>query len=439
MNKDKKILIVDDQEVSLSMAEYIISTEYTTVTAMSGPEAIKIYAKERPDMVLSDLRMPGMTGFELQLTLQGQYHEQIPFMFMTADADDETESLGFKNGAMDFIRKPFNPDILLRRIANILDTIEKIHGLKRAAVADPMTGLLNKASSKVEISALCQDGNGVLMIIDLDSFKPVNDLYGHSMGDAILIEFADIIRSAVRSTDVVGRIGGDEFVAYCQNIRSEDVIKGKAEYINKRIVEAAYRNMGADMQIPIGASIGCVKVPEEGNDYTILFQKADRALYNVKQNGKHGYAFYKDPSQEDDSKEEAVSDLRKLMTVLNERSRNRGAMLLPWESFQTIYQYLSRMVANYNTTAWILLFKLQAKGEIHYSKAEASEMLTDIIRSSLRLSDIVSTNRSGQCLVLLMESPRPSINVVTDRITRNWETGEAGDEYSLSFEIESIE
>ena len=129
----KKILIVDDMLVSLMMTENILATQYITVCANSAAEAIEKYRAEKPDMVLSDLRMPGMNGYELQLALQEEYHQVIPFMFMTADHDEETESKGFENGAMDFIRKPFRPDVLLRRIANILQTVEQIQGLKKYA------------------------------------------------------------------------------------------------------------------------------------------------------------------------------------------------------------------------------------------------------------------------------------------------------------------
>ena len=90
---------------------------------------------------------------------------------------------------------------------------------------DPMTGLLNKASSEFEISQLCQSAKGALLMIDLDSFKLVNDIHGHAMGDKILITFAEILRAVVRPIDVVGRLGGDEFIAFCQHVSDESVIE----------------------------------------------------------------------------------------------------------------------------------------------------------------------------------------------------------------------
>jgi putative two-component system response regulator len=94
---------------------------YITFCASSGQEAIEIYNRESPDMVLSDLRMPGMSGLELQQTLQKELQKTIPFMFMTADHDEDTESMGFENGAMDFIRKPFLPDLLVLRVRHAIE------------------------------------------------------------------------------------------------------------------------------------------------------------------------------------------------------------------------------------------------------------------------------------------------------------------------------
>lgn len=213
------------------MTAHILSTRYETICATNGEEAIEIYKKERPNMILSDLNMPGMSGFELQNTLQDMYCEQIPVMFMTADNSDDTESQGFENGAVDYIRKPFRADVLLKRVENILKNVEKIQGLKRAA-------------------------------------------------------------------DIVGRMGGDEFIAFCQYVSEEEVVAEKTKYINEELLKSAKEFMGEDMTIPLGASIGAVAVPDEGTDFLTLYQKADKALYNVKQNGKHGFAIYGEHQQE---------------------------------------------------------------------------------------------------------------------------------------------
>ena len=134
----KKILIVDDEKISLMMTNHILMTEYETVCASSGAEALYIYEKERPDLVLSDFRMPQMNGFELQRKIQEKFDDTVPFIFMTADRDEENESVGLQQGAVDFIHKPFRADVLLKRIGNILRMIEQISGLKKASATDPI-------------------------------------------------------------------------------------------------------------------------------------------------------------------------------------------------------------------------------------------------------------------------------------------------------------
>ena len=120
-----KILVVDDEEMMLMMARRILSTKYEVITATSGEEAIEIFEQEHPDMVLSDLMMPEMDGYELHRILQEKSGEVVPMMFMSANEGDESEIKGFEVGAEDYIRKPLRPDVLLRRVGIIIDHLDK--------------------------------------------------------------------------------------------------------------------------------------------------------------------------------------------------------------------------------------------------------------------------------------------------------------------------
>lgn len=432
-----KILIVDDEKISLRMTDHILSSEYTTICAGNGRDAIELYKTEKPDLVLSDLRMPEIDGFTLQKTLQEECGKQIPFMFMTADKSDETESRGFAIGALDFIRKPFRADVLLKRVSNIIKNVEQIQGLKKAAVTDPMTGLLNKASSQEEIDLLVKSHAGALMMIDLDSFKPVNDIYGHDMGDKVLIRFAEILRSAIRSTDLAGRMGGDEFVIFCQNILDEEVIAEKAEYINKQILISAKEFMGQDMTIPLGASIGCALAPDEGKDFLTLFKKADKALYNVKQNGKHGYEIYRDHQKASSDQSNDANGLSTAMMLMSERSPGKGALLLPPEKFKTIYQFLSRVVNNYHKHIHVMLYSVIPE-EKDVDLETAVEEFTSTIQSSLRQSDVITRQGKNQVMILLMKALQSDIEIVTERIEMNWESRELSSLCKISYEVSEI-
>ena len=430
----KKILIVDDEPVSLMMTEHILSTSYQTITAASGEEAIPLYEKEHPQMVLSDLRMPGISGLELQSTLEKKYNMQIPFMFMTADHDDDIESKGFENGAMDFIRKPFRSDVLLRRVDNILQTVEKLHILKSAAQTDQLTGLLNKTSAAQEIGFLTRSAEGVLMIVDLDSFKLVNDLYGHSAGDEILIAFADIIKRAVRSSDIVGRIGGDEFITFCLNVTDDSVLAEKSRFINEQLVSEARRILGEDMNIPLGASLGCVYAPEEGGDYNELFKKADKALYFVKQNGKHGYNVYRNEESEVNAENGQTSDIQNIITIFSERNLGKGALVLPTEKFRLLFQFLIRINKNYSPSVWIVLFTLTDK---EGNKPPCEEFM-ETLSSSLRQSDLITQSGKNQVVLLLMKMESYDIASVIDRIMENWKGNDKSAQTEITYELDVL-
>ena len=415
----KKILIVDDMIVSLMMTENMLAGEYETVCAQSAQEAMEAYRTEKPDMILSDFRMPGMTGYDLQIALQNEFHKKIPFMFMTADKSDEVESKGFDNGAMDFIRKPFKPEVLLRRVANILKMVDEIQDLKKTSSTDKLTGLFNKGASEEELKKVCKKSHGSLMMIDLDSFKLVNDIHGHAMGDKILIAFADILRAAMRSTDLIGRMGGDEFVAFCHGVHEPSAIASKTQFINEKITAVAKQLMGEDMNIPLGASIGCVLVPQAGTDFVELYKKADKALYIVKQNGKHGYNIFSEDALED--KVETVVTLAQVEMILGERNKEPGAYVIPFESFRIIYRFLKRTRAGYGKTICIVLFALKRSNDSKSSLKKAGEQFVECLHKTLRRGDVVSQNGSNQFLVLLTNTDAHNdVTRAVSRIVENW-------------------
>ena len=432
----KKIMIVDDEEISLTMTEYILSTEYETVCASSGEEALRIFGRERPDLVLSDLRMPNMNGYELLSALNRMGGERVPFIFMTADENEDVESLGLENGALDFIKKPFRADVLLSRVGNILSMLGKIQGLKVAASTDSMTGCLNKASTESELAKICLRRQGALMMVDLDSFKLVNDIYGHAAGDGILIRFAEILRSAVRSQDIVGRLGGDEFVLFCTDVKSEDVIAKKSEFINSHIVSSAKELLGDDMKIPLGASIGCVFVPDEGEDYKTLASKADRALYNVKANGKHGFSVFRSSLPKVSQSPEPSGGIEGVIKILSERNRKPGAFFVPFEKFTVVYHFLSRFVENYHRRVWILMFSVEnPDGDCRKVDSEA---FARVIQSSLRKSDVATRLATGEFLVLLQNAEEHNVLQIIGRIMKRWGAEEKSDSTSVLVEQDFI-
>lgn len=408
----KTILIVDDEKMMLKMAARILSKKYKTISASSGAEAIELFKAERPDMVLSDLLMPEMDGYTLHRELQEISDDPVPIMFMTADESDEAESRGFEIGAADYIRKPLKPDVLLRRIGNIIDNLDKLTGLRKAATIDPMTGLLNKAASQREFTKLCSSAAGVLMMIDLDSFKLVNDLYGHNMGDKVLIAVAEILRHGLRSSDTIGRMGGDEFIAFCNGMHNEEEIAHKVDQINQMLTDEARRLMGVDMNIPLGVSFGCVFTPDEGTDFVELSKKADKALYSVKQNGKHGSAFYHEDRPVETNSARTISGMQ---MILGERNQKPGAYIIDFEQFKVIYRLAVRIVANYQKGIQLLQLTL--------ADENAANEFLEVLSHCLRRSDCVTQHGANQFFVLLLEANRDDVELVKRRIFESWQNG----------------
>ena len=219
-------------------------------------------------------------------------------------------------------------------ILDIDDAKKKTQALLEKAETDSLTKLLNKNAARWKIEEYLRQEDGreqsALLIIDVDDFKLVNDRYGHMFGDAVLTEFARIIKGMFRSSDAVARIGGDEFMVYMCQVQDGRNVSVRAE----RIIEDFKRMMYENLQIQgFSCSIGIAMFPEDGLDYKTLFMLADRALYQAKSLGKNQYAFYDKISMEDNQEEMFAANTR---IESNERNEYETKDLIHC-SFEILY------------------------------------------------------------------------------------------------------
>ena len=128
---NKTILIVDDEELTLMLTESALSVKYNTIRALSGEEAIKQYVLYQPDLVVADVMMPGMDGFEMLAEMKNRFGRRIPIIFMTANETEETEIKGLQYGAVDFMRKPLKPDQLLGSVNSFIERMEQIKNMQQ--------------------------------------------------------------------------------------------------------------------------------------------------------------------------------------------------------------------------------------------------------------------------------------------------------------------
>ncbi|MBQ7991056.1 MAG: diguanylate cyclase [Oscillospiraceae bacterium] len=435
----KWIAVVDDDVQNLNVAGTILSRNHMRVTAMkSGAQLLTFVRENRPDLILLDIAMPEMDGFETLSRLRALEKEmdlpEIPVVFLTASEENETETKGFESGVSDYIRKPFYPDVLLKRISNIIDHQERMMRFEEEATTDKLTGLLNKVSASERLSAACSSRTGCLMMIDLDSFKLVNDIYGHETGDRVLIAFSDLIRSTLPPKSICGRMGGDEFAAFAE-ITDSSAISDITAALNTELTKAAKQLMGEDMEIPLGASVGAVFVPESGTVYTELFKLADKALYSVKQNGKHGCAVYR----HDDMKDEESGDRPDMATIskiLEERNIPDKALRLEKEQFTAAYRFVARYMMSYNRSACKLLFTITPR-----EGADADDVMNAVgnfgehLAASLRKSDLMMHNRRDQYFVLLPEASEGFGAKVADTVISSFTDSSSPVDISAEYEL----
>ena len=436
-----RIYLVDDDKFNLKIATSILTKNDIEVTAFtSGIELLDYLKNDTPDLILLDIMMPEMDGFETLANIRKLEEkldlEEIPVIFLTSDEDNESETRGFEMGVSDYIRKPFEPAVLIKRITNVLKRQATLHKFYEEATIDNLTGLLNKSATNNKLEMLCRRKPGYLMMIDLDSFKLVNDIYGHAAGDKVLISFAILISGFLGPDDIIGRVGGDEFTAFSISLKSEKEIQEFCDNLNTTLLSDAKRILGEDMEIPLGASIGAVYMAGQGEEYTDALKKADKALYDVKNDGKHGFAMYK---EDDSSGDEDIMDLKTLSMILSERNVSSSALKLDKASFVGVYRYIMRYVIRYHRNACKLLISLDANEDI--SKAETldyCEKFGDHIGNVLRRSDLLMQVRKNMYFVILTDIKQEAVEQVVGNIIRSWREN-YGDVLSINYETEFLE
>lgn len=435
------IAVVDDEPLSLTNAKNLLRAHDMRVSCLrSGADMLEFIKDHSPDLIILDILMPEMDGFQtyraLRLFEEKNGRPEIPVIFLTGEDSSETERRGLKAGASDYIHKPFDEDILIKRIKNTIVNSKTIESLTEEATLDKLTGFLNKTSGTDRVSAVCRNDPGALLILDLDNFKLVNDLYGHDMGDRVLVAFSNVVRHNTRHNDITCRIGGDEFMLYFSGLTREEDVNTLSGRINEEFLKESADLMGKDHGIPLGVSIGGAFSSEKINDYQILFQYADSALYEAKRNGKHGYEIY-DPNLSGEEKEQDLErELSHVIQIMSERGEASGAMLLGQEAFSWNYRFIERYLKRYGGAATRILFSLSSdeKGVIF------SEMVSEfgtVLKNTLRRTDIILRWQHNRYFVVFPFLIERDTNRVIERIMSSWEeTGYSGRleiQYAVSF------
>ncbi len=438
----KHILMVDDVATNLICASEVLKPLYSVSTAKSGRQALLMLNEMTPDLILLDINMPQMDGYEVFAKLRDNPEwSSIPVIFLTAETDLANEAKGLAMGAMDFIRKPFDPEVMKARIEKILSISETQKELEGAANKDSLTSLLTRKSFEKYLSNGKDTSEGYFLLLDLDNFKAVNDNYGHVVGDSVLISLAKVFVEVVGHDDRICRLGGDEFAIFLPGNAPRDEIKS----IVRRLIASSEFEIGellsdySDFKVSISAGISCK--PADGDDFQTLYGNADKALYYVKQNGKRGYHFFDNINHEKENFEEenAKIDLIQLQRLISENDdKEGGAYKVEYEGFKRIYRFVSRCMDRKNQDVQIVLFTLEGLTVPIEHENEYIVKLTNAVATSLRRGDVATECGDSQYVVILMDANDDNGRKVADRITRRFDKVCENPNIKLTYEIQTV-
>lgn len=312
--------------------------------------------------------------------------------------------------------------------------------IKKTATTDALTKLYNRSFMEEKISELLRHSHkGALFIVDMDNFKFVNDNFGHIMGDKILKTFASTLLECISESDYAGRLGGDEFIIFFDNISSYQILS----MIAKKIINTLNDNLSKILpEATTSVSMGIALAPDDGADYLTLYKNADRALYYIKENGKNSFHFFRDRNASKKKPSSKNADIATVHHILDGTVKDKnGAYNVLYADFQKIYSFISRYVDRKYSVVQIILFTLQSVSGYISSEIEDEAMtaLKNAIVTSLRSADVTTRYSSVQHIVVLMDSNIENGKKVAERIINTYNTLYSNNKIKITYDIESIE
>lgn len=289
---ENTVLIVDDDKTMVAALSQILSSRYTVYVARDGFDALEVASELLPDIILLDIIMPGMNGYEVIAALKEDTKTRdIPVIFVSGLDSIADELKGLRLGAVDYMHKPFTAEMVRLRVGNQMQIINQMKMIEYLSITDSLTGVPNRRKFNLTLDREWQRALKLgmplgLLLLDIDFFKSYNDSFGHLKGDEILKAVASVIKNRVkRLNDFVARWGGEEFAV----ILPETDQKGTeilAEEIRLAVKGFDFEPViGEKRVVTISIGAGSV-VPVGGMIINHFVDDVDKALYNAKQTGR---------------------------------------------------------------------------------------------------------------------------------------------------------
>jgi diguanylate cyclase (GGDEF)-like protein len=285
------VMIIEDHPDQRELLEIVLQKEgYRVVTAANGVEALDKLAKEPVRVILSDVMMPKMDGFELMRKIRGNpEYKNVYIILITARIQERDRVQGLDLGADDYITKPFSFSELLARVRVGARVVQYQQHLEHQALIDSLTSLFNRRAFERKMEeeferAMRYHHALSLIILDVDDFKKINDTYGHHWGDQVLKKIAEHLRTKTRRSDYPSRYGGEEFVLILPETDVENALRVDSK-VRSEIKTTTFDSKGRAFSVTVstGLSSTCNK---EYSNWQQMLEDADQALYLAKNRGK---------------------------------------------------------------------------------------------------------------------------------------------------------
>ncbi|MBF0540073.1 MAG: diguanylate cyclase [Nitrospirae bacterium] len=287
----KALIVEDSRTIRMSIYKMLSSYKFQIFEAANGAEAINILKKEKDiRLVVTDYIMPEVDGFELLDWIRNSFKKScsdLAVIGLSAHGSNRLSARFIKSGGNDFLNKPFLKEELLCRINQTIENIEHIETIRNLALTDPMTGLSNRrhffeTGEKLYVNAKRKNLNIALAMLDIDHFKHVNDTFGHYAGDLTIKKVSNLLKDAFRKSDIVARIGGEEFCVLAVNIKEDSITQTFERLRNK--IETNEITFGKE-RFHITISIGVTMILSDSLEH--MMRLADELLYKAKNSGRN--------------------------------------------------------------------------------------------------------------------------------------------------------
>ena len=293
------VLVVDDSPVYRKLVEQVLLGQpYSLIFARNGVEAMDLYLKHSPCMVITDWMMPDFSGLELCQRIRADKTRPYTYLIlMTSNTEKGNVVKGLQAGADDYLTKPFDPGEMLARLGvgrRIIDLNREIalksQKLEEAAQTDPLTSLPNRRAieewASRQLRGAARHGYWMWVVLgDIDCFKTVNDTFGHDAGDIVLKTFAEVLKKNTRASDICGRLGGDEFLVVVTHVEP-DQIEGTINRFREQFAALSFPFKGDSVKVT--ASFGVTGFHSKNTtEFSELVRTADKMLYEAKREGRN--------------------------------------------------------------------------------------------------------------------------------------------------------